>query len=91
VKLGLSLREEHRFTVFENGVLRRIYGYERKVNGEWRQLHSEELHNMYTSSDMGVDKSVRMTLARHVARIGKVRNAYKMLVWKSERKSIWET
>jgi hypothetical protein len=45
VKLSFTLREEHRLRVFENRVLRRIFGHKRdKVTGEWRKLHSEELH-----------------------------------------------
>jgi hypothetical protein len=44
--LSVTLREEHRFIVFENRVLRRIFGSKReKVVGEWRRLHNEELHN----------------------------------------------
>jgi hypothetical protein len=43
-------REEHRLRVFENRVLRRIFGPKRdEVTGEWRKLHSEELHNLYSS------------------------------------------
>jgi hypothetical protein len=48
-----GLREEHKLTVFENGVLRRIFGPKRdEVTGEWRKLHSEELHNLYSSPDI---------------------------------------
>jgi hypothetical protein len=47
---SLTLREDHRLRVFENRVLRRIFGPKRdKVTGEWRKLHSEELHNLYSS------------------------------------------
>jgi len=47
VKLGLTLREEHRLRVFENNVLRRIFGPKREeVAGGWRRLQSEELHNL---------------------------------------------
>jgi hypothetical protein len=50
---SLTLREEHRLWVFENRVLRRIFGPERdEVTGEWRKLHSEELHNLYASPDI---------------------------------------
>jgi hypothetical protein len=54
VKLGLSaLREQHRLRVFENRVLRRIFGPMRdEVTGEWRKLHNEELHNLYSSPDI---------------------------------------
>jgi hypothetical protein len=45
----LTLREEHRLKVFENRVLRRIFGPRRdKVTGEWRKLHNEELHDLYS-------------------------------------------
>jgi hypothetical protein len=51
--LAVTLREEHRLRVFENRVLRRIFGPKRdKVMGEWRKLHSEELHNLYSSPDI---------------------------------------
>jgi hypothetical protein len=49
---SLTLREEHRQRVFENRVLKRIFGRKRdEVMGEWRKLHSEELHNLYSSPD----------------------------------------
>jgi hypothetical protein len=48
-----SLREEHRLRVFENRVLRRIFGPKRdEVTGEWRELHSDELHNLYSSPNI---------------------------------------
>jgi hypothetical protein len=50
---SLTLREEHRLRVFENTVLRRIFGPKRdEVTGEWRKLHSEELHKFYSSPDI---------------------------------------
>jgi hypothetical protein len=69
---SLTLREEHRLRVFENRVLRRIFGLERdEVTGEWRKLHSEELHDLYPSpSIIRIMKSRRMRWAGHVARIG---------------------
>jgi hypothetical protein len=71
MKRGLSLREEHRLRVFKNRVLRRIFGPKRdEVMGEWRKLHSEELHNLYSSSDIIRQvKSRRMRWADHVARM----------------------
>jgi hypothetical protein len=50
---SLTLREEHRLTMFENRVLRRIFVPKRdEVKGEWRKLHNEELHNLYSSPDI---------------------------------------
>jgi hypothetical protein len=50
---SLTLREEHTVRVFENRVLRRIFGPKRdKVSGEWRKLHNEELHNLYSYPDI---------------------------------------
>jgi hypothetical protein len=77
-----TLREEHKLRVFENRVLRRIYGPKRdEVTGDWRKLHNEELHNMYSSpSIIRMIKARRMKLARRVARMGAKRNAYRILV-----------
>jgi hypothetical protein len=51
--LSLTLREENRLRVFEKRVLRRIFGPKRnEVTGEWRKLHSAELHNLYSSPDI---------------------------------------
>jgi hypothetical protein len=80
----LTLREEHRLTVFENRVLRRIFGPKRdEVTGEWRKLYHEELHNLYSSPDI---KSRRMRWAGHVARMGEERKLYRILVGKPEGK-----
>jgi hypothetical protein len=50
---SLTLREEHRLRVIENRVLRRIFGPKRdEVTGEWRKMHNEELHNLYSSPDI---------------------------------------
>jgi hypothetical protein len=78
------LREEHRLRVFENRVLRRIFGPKRdEVTGEWRKLHNEELHNLYSSSDINRQvNSRRMRWAGHVARMGEERKVYKVLVRK---------
>jgi hypothetical protein len=74
--------------VFENRVLRRIFGPKRdRVTGGWRKLHNEELHNLYSSPSMiRIIKSRRMRLAGHVARMGEKRNVYRLLVGKSEGK-----
>jgi hypothetical protein len=57
-----KLREEHRLRVFENRVVRRIFGLKRdEVRGGWRKLHNEELHNMHSSlSIIRMIKSRRM-------------------------------
>jgi hypothetical protein len=85
---SVTLRELHRLRVFENGVLRGIFGPRRdEVTGEWRKLHSGELHNLYSSPDIIRQiKSRRMRWVGHVARIGEVRNVYRVLVGKPEGK-----
>jgi hypothetical protein len=74
--------------VFENRVLRRIFGPKRdEVTGEWRKLHTEELHNLYSSPDIIKQvKSRRMSWAGHVSRMGEARKVYKVLVGKPEGK-----
>jgi hypothetical protein len=85
---SLTLREEHRLRVFENRVLRRIFGPERdEVTGDWRKLHNEELHGLYSSpSIIRVIKARRMRWAGHVACMGEVRGAYNILVGRPEEK-----
>jgi hypothetical protein len=75
--------------VFENRVLRRIFGPRRdEVTGQWRKLHSGELHNLYSPAGIIRQiKSRRMRWAGHVARMGEGRNVYTVLVGKAEGKS----
>ncbi|KAJ4443290.1 hypothetical protein ANN_04958 [Periplaneta americana] len=84
----LTLREEHRLRVFENKVLRKIFGTKKnEVTGEWRKLHNAELHALYSSPDIISNiKSRRLRWAGHVARMGESRNAYRVLVGRPERK-----
>jgi len=82
------LREERRLSVFENRVSRRVFGPKRdEVTGEWRELHTEELSDLYSLPNIvRVVKWRRMRWAGHVARIGKGRGVYTVLVGKPEGK-----
>jgi hypothetical protein len=69
---SLTLREEHRLGVFENRVLRRLIGPKRgEVTGEWRKLHTEELHDLYSSPSIIRIMKARMRRTRHVARMAR--------------------
>jgi hypothetical protein len=86
---SVTLREEHRLRVFENRILRRIFGPKRsEVTGDWTKVHNEELHNFYLSPDIIRQiKSRRMRWAGHVARMGEQREYwYKVFVGKPEEK-----
>jgi hypothetical protein len=74
--------------VFENRVLRKIFGPKRdEVTGEWRKLHNKELHDLYSSpSIIRIIKSRRMRWAGHVARMWEKRNTYRLMVGKPEGK-----
>ena len=82
----MTLREERKLRVFENMVLRRIFGHRRdEVKGEWRRLHNEELNDLYSSPNIvRVIKSRRMRCAGHVASMGEKRVVYRLLVGKPE-------
>jgi hypothetical protein len=82
------LREERRLRVFENKVLRRIFGPRRdEVTGEWRKLHNEELNDLYCSPNIvRVIKSRRTRWAGHVARMGEERGVCRVFVGKPEGK-----
>jgi hypothetical protein len=78
----LTLEEEDRLRVFENRVLRRMFGPKRDVvTRGWRKLHNQELHNLYSSpSIIRMIKSRRMKWAGHVTLLGEKGNAYGILV-----------
>ena len=80
------MREELRLRVFENRVLRRMFGPTRdEVTGEWRKIHNEELNELYCSPNIvQVTKSSRMRWAGQVARMGERKGVYRVLVGKSE-------
>jgi len=82
------LREECRLRVFENRVLRRVFGLKRdEVTGEWRKLHSEELRDLYSLPNIvRVVKLKRMRWAGHVARMEEGRGMHRVLVGKPEGK-----
>ena len=79
---SLTLRDERRLRVFDNRVLRRIFGPKRdEVTGEWRKLHNEELSGLYSlPCIVRVVKSRRMRWAGHVARMGDGRGVHRGLV-----------
>ena len=77
--------------VFENRVLRRIFGPKRDENGEWRRLHNEKLHSLYRSPNIvRVIKSRRFRWAGHVARIEEGRSAFKILTGKPTERDLKE-
>jgi len=82
----LKLREERKLRVFENMVLRRIFGPRRdEVTGKWRRLNNEELNDLYSSPNIvRVIKSRRVRWAGHVACMGEERGVYKILLGKLE-------
>jgi hypothetical protein len=75
--------------VFKNWVLKSIFGPQRdEVTGEWRKLHSEELHVLYSSPNIIRQiKSSRMRWVGHVARMGEERKVHKVLVGEAEEKT----
>jgi len=83
---SLTLREERKLRVFENMVLRRIFGPTwDEVTGEWRRLHNEELNDLYSSPNIvWVIKSRRMRWAGHVAHMGEERGVYRVFLGKQE-------
>jgi hypothetical protein len=82
------LREEPCLRLFENRVLRRVFGAKRHdVTGKWRKLHEEELHDLYSSPNIvQVIKSKQMRWMEHVAQMGEERGVYRVLAGKPEGK-----
>jgi hypothetical protein len=87
---SLALREEHRLRVFEKRVLRRIFGPKRdEVTREWRKLHNEELHTLYSSPDI-----IRQVKSRQMRWVGHGRGekSVQYFGWKARRKeTTWKT
>ena len=85
---SLTFREERKLRVFENGVLRRIFGPKRDgVTGECRKLHNDELNDLYCSPNIvRVIKLRRVRWAVHVARVEQGRGVHKVLLGKPEGK-----
>ena len=79
---SLTLRKERRLRVFENRVLRKVFGPTRdEVTGEWRKVHNEELNDLYSLPNIvRVVKSRRMRWAGHVVRMGEDRVVHRVLV-----------
>jgi hypothetical protein len=88
MKIYITLREERKLRVFENTVLRRIFGPGRdEVTGEWRRLHNEEVNVLHCSPNIvRVIKWRRMRWAGYVARMGEESGVYRVLVGKPEGK-----
>ena len=79
LKYGLLIKEGMQVKVFENRILRRIFGPKRDENGEWRRLHNEELPSLYRSSNIvRVIKSRILKWAGNVARLEEGRSAFKI-------------
>ena len=77
---SLTLREESILRVFENRILRRIFGPKRDENGEWRRLHNEKIQSLYCSPNIvRVIKYIRFRWTGHVARVEEGRSAFKIL------------
>jgi hypothetical protein len=87
---SLTPREERRLRVFENRVLRRVFGPKRvEVKGEWRKRHNEDLNDLYSLPNIvQVVKSRRMRWAGHVARMGEDSGVHRVLVGKRKGKRL---
>jgi hypothetical protein len=78
---SLTVREEHKLRVFENRMLRRLFGPKKDgMTGGWRKLHNEELHNLYSLSSIIRIIKPRTKWVGYVAQMGEKRNTYRLLV-----------
>jgi hypothetical protein len=85
------LKEEHRLRVFENRVLRKIFGPKREVDGSWRKLHNDELHSLYSSANIvRVIKARSLRWAGHVALMGEGRSVYRVFCWEARSQETTE-
>jgi hypothetical protein len=88
---SLTVKEEHRLRIFENRVLKRIFGPKREEDGSWRELHNDELHSLYSSPNIvRVIKSRKMRWAGHVSRMGEGRGVYRVSVGGPKLRNHWE-
>jgi hypothetical protein len=83
---SLILREELRLRVFENRVLKRIFGPKREKDRLWKKLHNDELHSLYFSPYIVRINSRRMRCVGHVACMGEGRGVYRVLVGRPKKK-----
>jgi hypothetical protein len=82
---SLTLKEEHRLRVFENRVLKRIFGTKREEDGSWRKLHNDGLHSLYSlPNNIRMINSRRMRWAGHVALMEEGKGVYRVLVGRPE-------
>ena len=85
-----NIKIKFRLMIFENRILRQIFGPKRDENGEWRRLHNEELHTLYRSPNIvRMIKSRKLRWAGHVARMEEGRSAFKILTGKPTGKRPW--
>ena len=83
---SLTLREECMLRVFENRILKRIFGPKTDKNGKWRRLHKEDLHSLYCSPNIvRVIKSRRLRWSGHVARMEEGKSVFKILTGKPRK------